>query len=110
MSATQFDRDSWARWYAQEHLRTDPGVGPIFYLPSNAPEREIRFVEVNNLLAERSDNSLDPIDFGIDAGTETAHQLFVLDVTPQQWDRIQTASIQLPSGWSLADATRFPNE
>ena len=48
MAAIQFDRDIMARWYATEHLKTDPGIVSVYYLPTNAGEREIRFVEVNN--------------------------------------------------------------
>ena len=90
-----------ALWYAKEHLKTDPGIASVYYLPSNANDREIRFVEVNSLLGDRNDAVLEPIDFGIDTGTDTAHQLFVLDVTPDQWSRIQIGKLKLPGNWSL---------
>jgi hypothetical protein len=104
MATTQFDRDSAARWYAQQHLKTDPGIVSVYYLPANADERDIRFIEVNQLIGDRNDDALEPIDFGIDAGTESAHKLFVLDVTPKQWDRIQTGELGLPGNWSLSGA------
>ena len=104
MPATTFDRDSMAKWYAKQHLKTDPGVRSIYYLPTNAPEREIRLVEVNDLIGDRDDDALEPIDFGVDAGMDSAHKLFVLDVTPGQWQRISAAALALPSGWSLQDA------
>ncbi len=107
MATTQFDRDSMANWYAKEHLKTDPGIVAVYYLPRNAGEREIRFVEVNRLIGERNDEGLQPIDFGIDMGTEHAHQLFVLDVTPEQWDRIELERLKLPLSWSLADAVAY---
>jgi hypothetical protein len=53
-------------------------------LPTNSGDREIRFVEINNLIGDRKDDILEPIDFGIDIGTETEHKLFVSDVTPEQ--------------------------
>ena len=95
MLTATFDRDSMAAWYAQEHLKTDPGIASIYYLPKNAGEREIRLIEVNQLLADRNGNVLEPIDFGIDTGTETEHKLFVLDVTPQQWERIKAQKLSL---------------
>ena len=107
MSITQFDRDSMARWYAQEHLKTDPGIVAVYFLPANADEREIRFVEINNLIGDRTDDVLEPIDFGIDAGTDHAHKLLVLDVTPNQWDRIQQRELQLPNGWLLDGAIPY---
>ena len=110
MPATQFDRDSMARWYAKEHLKTDPGIASVYYLPKNAGERDIRFVEINELIADRNDDTLEPIDFGVDAGTENAHKLFVVDVTPEQWERIRTHELSLPGDWSLEDAIRYTNE
>lgn len=96
-----------AAWYATEHLKTDPGIASVYYLPKNAGEREIRFVEVNTLLGDRSDDILEPIDFGIDTGSETAHKLLVVDVTPAQWERIRSAKLELPNGWSLENAVRY---
>ncbi len=110
MLATQFDRDSMARWYAKQHLRTDPGIRSVYYLPTNAPNREIRFIEINELVADRNDDTLEPIDFGVDTGMESEHKLFVLDVTPSQWDRIRQSSLPLPQRWSLEDAVPFSQE
>lgn len=104
MQTTQFDRDSIARWYAREHLKTDPGIVDVYYLPKNAGDREIRFVEINKLIADRNENALEPIDFGIDMGTDNAHRLFVLDVTPKQWEQIEKQQRKLPAGWSLEEA------
>lgn len=107
MPATQFDRNMMARWYAEEHLKTDPGIRSVHYLPANAPEREIRFIEVNELIGDRDDDVLEPIDFGVDTGMETEHRLFVLDVTPSQWDRIRDSSLRLPQGWSLQNEVSY---
>ena len=104
MPQTAFDRDAMAKWYAREHLKTDPGIRLVGYLPKNAPEREIRFIEVNDLIGELRDDALEPIDFGVDTGMENEHKLFVLDVTPGQWERIKDGSLPLPSDWSLEDA------
>lgn len=110
MPAVQFNRDAMARWYAKQHLQTDPGIRAVYYLPTNAPEREIRFVEINELLADRKDDSLEPIDFGVDTGLESEHKLFVLDVTPSQWERITQSLLALPQGWSLDKAKVFQSK
>jgi hypothetical protein len=107
MPATQFDRDSMAQWYAEQHLETDPGIVSVHYLPENAGEREIRLIEVNKLIGDRTDDAFEPIDFGVDAGTESEHKLFVLDVTPEQWERITNRALQLPKGWSLDGAVPY---
>lgn len=107
MPAITFSRDSMATWYAKEHLKTDPGIVDIYYLPTNAGEREIRLIEINTLIGDRNDDALEPIDFGIDTGSETAHKLFVLDITPQQWERAKTHQLELPGDWSLEGAEHY---
>ena len=107
MPQVQFDRDSLARWYAQQHLQTDPAIRSIYYLPANAPPREIRLVEINDLMPDRNDDALEPIDFGVDRGSDSEHRLFVLDVTPGQWERIAQSALPMPHGWSLEQKISF---
>ena len=53
MSIAQFNREEMARSYAGRHLKTDPGIRTVYYLPAGAPEREVRFLEINDLMAVR---------------------------------------------------------
>lgn len=103
---TRFDLNGFMKWYANRHYEIDPEVKVIYYLPKNAPPREIRFLEVNGLISEMT--PLEPIDFGVDTGGESAHTLNVLDVTPSQWKRIQAGVLPLPNGWSLEDFQKLP--
>jgi hypothetical protein len=103
----EFDRDRLARWYAQRHYKTDQGIQEVVYLPTMAPEREIRLVEVNGAIAER-EAPLEPIDFGVDIGDAEGHTLMVLDVTPAQWKKLGTNKLALPPGWSLQGSVSIP--
>jgi hypothetical protein len=96
-----------ARWYADRHLNTDPGIQTVYYLPAGAPEREIRFLEINDLMAVRENDPLEPIDFGVGIGGLDSHSLLVLDVTPAQWAKIRQGCLQLPKDWSLDGAVSF---
>lgn len=96
---TAVERDSLARRYAKRHMEIDSGVKQIYYLPTGAPPREIRFLEVNEMISETT--PLEPIDFGVDVGSDNAHSLYVLDVTPSQWEAIRSGEIRLPAGWTL---------
>lgn len=98
-TAPTFDRDYLAFQYARRHLKTDSGVDRIFYLPTEAPDREIRLLEVNHLIAETT--PLEAIDFGVDTGSAESHVLTVLDVTPDQWKAINSEMLSLPHGWTL---------
>ncbi len=101
MPQTAFDRGAMARRHAKQQREIDPGLLSVFYLPGNAPDREIRLVAVNQLIADRADEALEPLDFGVDTGTEDEHKLLILDVTPRQWERIRQGSLPLPPNWSL---------
>ena len=57
-------RDQLAEFYARRHLEIDAGVETILYLPTNAPPREIRLLEVNTMISETTPP--EPIDFGVD--------------------------------------------
>jgi len=96
-----------ARWYANEHFKTDPGIEAVYFLPSNSDDREIRLVEVNNLIADRTNESLEAIDFGVDRGMDSEHSLSVLDVTPAQWEQLRAGDASLPAGWSLEGQIRY---
>ena len=110
MIATQFNPLSWAHTYAQRHLQTDPGICGVYYLPEGASEREIRLVEVNELLAVIETETNEPIEFGVDredARSDDAHTVKILDVSPGQWARIGRGELPLPQGWSLAHMRPF---
>ena len=103
---TEFDRDSLARWYGQRHFETDTGVERIFYLPTNAPSREVRLLEVNKMISETT--PVEPIDFGVDIRGPEGHTLYVLDVTPAQWEAIQSQELPLPADWTLNGSQEIP--
>lgn len=110
MAKNGFNRDQMARMYAKRHLKTDPGVVAIYYLPAQAPAREIRFIEVNNMIIPRDENPVEAIDFGVDSGSATEHKLLVADVTPSQWKKIRENKLRLPEGWSLSDLKEFSRQ
>lgn len=91
-----------AERYAGRHLKTDQAVLEIHFLPEGAPANEIRLVEVNKLVSEST--PLEPINFGVETGGNGAHTLYVLDVTPTQWQAICSGKTTLPSGWSLENS------
>ena len=100
------DRDELARWYADRHFLVDPAVRRILYLPSGAPETEIRLLEVNDAIVELE--PLEAMDFRVDIRGCENHRLYVLDVTPSQWDAVQNQTLSLPEGWSLEGAREMP--
>jgi len=107
MSTAVYNRDSLAEFYAHQHLNTDVAVKKVVYLPQNSPEREIRFIEVNDLMSERGPRELVPIDFGIDMGQSSFHSLLVVDVTLEERDAIEKGILGIPYEWSLEENREF---
>lgn len=98
MATVDLERDQRTEVFANRHWRTDSGVEAIYYLPEQAPDREIRLVEVNREVASLEGLPIEPIDFGIDANRESFHRLLVLDLSPDQWHMICENEISLPAG------------
>lgn len=101
MATQVFDRDQQAQEYARRHLEVDEGIRSIYYLPTAAPEREIRLIEVNDAIVARDEDPIEPVDFGVAPGGSNEHRLLVADVTPDQWEEIRQRRRKLPRGWSL---------
>ncbi len=105
---SSFDPKEWAEFYARRHYETDDQIKLIAYLSDQSPRTEIRLIEVNEHLPEMPDEFLEPIDFGVDHGSEYEHSLVILDVTPDQWSRMIDGELILPPGWSLKDRHEIP--
>lgn len=107
MIATKFYPLSWADSYAKRHQETDPGICGVYYLPDGALEREIRLVEVNEVAAIRDAAPLEPIVFGVDQDGDDAHTVKIIDVSPDQWEKIKQGKLDLPYGWHLDNMKQY---
>ncbi len=96
-----------AQWVARKHMFIDSSIQQVCYLPANAPDREIRLLEVTTRFPDK--DKLEPveaIDFKPDVeGVDFA--LFVADISEQEWDAIRKGDSLLPQGWSLDKAAIF---
>lgn len=91
----------FAEWLARRHLSGDMAIERVVYLPTGAPDDEVRLLEVNRLLSPSDINIIEPLDFTSDI--EPSFKVFVADVTSDQWERIkQQPDSILPPGWELS--------
>ena len=96
-----------AQWVADLHLYMDSSIRKVYYRPANAPEREIRFLEVTTRIPPK--DALDPVEAidykpivdGVDVS------FFVADISEQEWDAIRQGKPLLPEGWSLENCKIF---
>lgn len=94
--------DQFAHWLARRHLSTDAALEQVVYLPTGAPENEIRLLEVNRFLNQADTQPIEPLDFTPEM--DPPYRVFVADITSDQWDRVQQEGDSiLPPGWRFRD-------
>jgi hypothetical protein len=96
------ERAAFARWLGNQHLRFDKRLSMVIYLPAQAPDDQVRLLEVNTGLYPDPGTPLTPIQ-ATPAVTDLPFRVWVLDVTPEEWTEIQANPQMLPDGWSLQD-------
>lgn len=94
-----------AEWIAKSHLSADASVRQVWYLPTGAPDGEIRLLEVSNRISGAEDVP-EPMDFGVEVGGKSV-KLMVADVTGEQLRRIQSDPNLLPAGWNMSHAKLY---
>ena len=91
----------FARWLAQRHMETDAAIERVVYLPTGAPNNEIRLLEVNRFLYPPDNDVIEPLDFSPDVA-DLPFRVFVADITQDQWERIQREPHLLAHlGWQM---------
>lgn len=94
-------RDEIAEWLSKTHLSVDGSIREVWYLPTGAPEDEIRLIEVNDRYVGEGAEIV-PFDMGIEVNG-APFKLRVVDITPNQLEKIKTDSSMLPKGWNITD-------
>jgi hypothetical protein len=100
-------RDEFARWVGRYHYSIDRGIREVYYLPENAPDQEVRLLEVNDLLPLPENAPVEPVDFLVDL-EGIPYTLRVADVTPWQLDAIRRRELSLPGGWEWKGSGLIP--
>jgi hypothetical protein len=101
-------REDFARWIALQHLDFDPSISEVYYLPLNAPPREVRLIEVNRSLHLRTEiGPVEPLDFSFDIKGMEPFLLLVADVSPYEWEALIHDRLAPPRGWCLDQRIAF---
>ncbi len=96
-------REEVAEWVAKQHMGADGGVHEVWFLPSGAPEGEIRLLEVSERFTGEP-AKIEPVDFGLDVDA-AQYKLVVADVSSDHLTRIKTdPANSLPKDWTLDQA------
>jgi hypothetical protein len=98
-------KDEEALELARKHYEIEPGMTRIFRLTGSAevesrPNEPIKLLEINENTVP---SGIMPIWFGPFPAAGLHHSSIILEVTPDEFDKIQERRLELPNGWQLAD-------
>jgi len=100
MSDVINDPAAFAEWLARQHLRFDSRLTQVVYLPAGAGDDEVRLLEINTGLFPEPGNPITVVET-TPAVTDVPFRVWVADVTPDEWQQIQSDPSLLPAGWGL---------
>jgi len=102
MAASDTVTKEFVESLAQLHFETDDGLEQIIWVRSGE-ERQICLLEVNRTALPTESIQV----FRFAPSEDVPFPIFIADVRPTEWERIQSGSIPLPEGWALKGAQVF---
>jgi hypothetical protein len=99
------DKDEVAKMLARKHYDIEPGITRIFKL-QDKPEFEgllsapIKLLEVN---VDTSSSGIMPLYFGPVPSSGIPYPSVIVEVTPDEFERIKVQELKLPDGWTIAE-------
>ncbi len=98
-------KDDEARDLAQRHYQIEPGITQILRI-TDRPDVEvsraepIKLLEVNQATVP---SGIMPLQFGPDPASGIHYPSVIVEVTPEEFQKIQARELSLPPGWTIAD-------
>ena len=103
-------KDETARNLAEKHFTIEEGITRIFRLKGTAeveakPAEPIKLLEINTMTVP---SGVMPIQFGAAVASGIFFPSIIVEVTPDEFDRIQTGHLALPEGWQIGEELPRP--
>jgi hypothetical protein len=97
--------DDQAQRLAQKHYQIDEGITQIFRIKQRvdvqvARAEPVTLLEIN---ANTVPSGIMPIQFGPNLTSGFNYPSVILEVTPEEFKKIQTRELPLPEGWELGN-------
>jgi hypothetical protein len=98
-------KEQVAIFLAQRHYEIESGVTQIYRLNDRvdvegSPTEPIKLLEVNENTVP---SGIVPIQFGPNPAIGIHYPSVIVEVTPEEFQRIQTEDLPLPGGWRLGN-------
>lgn len=108
--AVSDDKAEVARVLANRHFQAEEGLLRVFRLAGN-PETETRPMEPIKLLevnANTVPSGVLPVRFGPAPASGIPYPFVIVEVSPEEFGKIQTHALSLPPGWTLGEELPRP--
>jgi hypothetical protein len=97
------NKDDEARLLAEAHYRMEAGIKTIFRINGAAevearPNEPIKLLEVNEFT---SPSGIMPLQFRAAPASGIHFPSVIVEVTPNEFEKIQNHEMPLPNGWSV---------
>ena len=99
-----------AKELAKKHYQAEAGLQRIFRLTGSA-EVEVRPVEPIKLLEVNSNtipSGVLPVQFGPAPASGIPYPSVIVEVSPEEFQKIQTEELKLPKGWQIGEEMPRP--
>ena len=106
------DKAAVAKDLAKKHYQAEAGLQKIIRLTGSA-EVEVRPVEPIKLLevnANTVPSGVLPVSFGPSPASGVPYPSVIVEVSPEEFAKIQTQELKLPKGWLLGEELPKPPE
>lgn len=103
-------KDEEAVALAQTHYQIETGMTQIFRLTGSSdvefrPNEPIKLLEVNENTVPAG---IMPIQFGPSPASGLNYSTIIVEVTPDEFQKIQNQQLELPHGWKIGDPIARP--
>lgn len=104
------DKQEAARELARRHFAVEPGISRIFTIldgtvDEELPDVPIKLLEVNEATVPAG---VMPLYFAQAPATGIPFPSVIVEVTPEEYERIESNALSLPPGWAIG--AEFPRE
>lgn len=101
-AATDTVTEDFVESLAKLHFEVDEGVEQIVWF-RGGEGKEIRLIEVNRTALPSDSIQV----FRFAPSDEVPFPMFIADIRPSEWGRVQSEDIPLPEGWNIEDIEVF---
>lgn len=108
---TNGSKDEAARVLAEQHYEVEPGLTHVFRVMGiteleTRPTEPIKLLEVNQ---DTVPSGILPLQFGPSPASGLHYPTVIMEVTPDEYQKIQSNEMSLPHGWKIAGLIPKPS-